>query len=127
MADGKKSAQLETEAETGAERSVSLQNGRTLATRSEGADDIVEIRAASGQVELKIKVTEEGPVLSVEGVKLEMRAAESIGVTCKSFQVDAEESVQVASKGELSMTSEKDLNVESTADVRVVGKMIWLN
>ena len=128
MADGKKTAlETETDAETGDERSVYLKNGRTLATRSEGSDEIVEIRAASGQVELKIKVTEDGPVLSVEGIKLEMKAAESVGVSCKTFRVDAEESVELASKGELSVTSEKDANIESKADVRVLGKMIWLN
>lgn len=109
------------------ERTVYLRDGRSLEIHDEGADQVVEIRAASGHMELKVRLTEEGPVLSLEGVRLSVRAAEAIDMSCKTFKVSAEESVELASKGELRVKAEKDLAVDSAADVRVNGKMIYLN
>jgi hypothetical protein len=113
--------------ETSDERTMYLRDGRSLEIHDEGADQVVEIRAASGQMELKVRLTEEGPVLSLEGVRLSVRAAEAIDMSCKTFKVSAEESVELASKGELRVNAEKDLSVDSAADVRVNGKMIYLN
>ncbi|HUH03041.1 MAG TPA: hypothetical protein VML75_13685 [Kofleriaceae bacterium] len=113
--------------ETSDERTVYLRDGRSLEIHDEGADQVVEIRAASGQMELKVRLTEEGPVLSLEGVRLSVRAAEAIDMSCKTFKVSAEESVELASKGELRVNADKDLSVDSAADVRVNGKMIHLN
>ena len=46
------------------ERRVYLKHGRTLAVASEGLSDVIDIRASSGQLELRINLTEDGPVLS---------------------------------------------------------------
>jgi hypothetical protein len=89
-------------------------------------DELIEIRASSGQMELRIRMTEDGPVLQLEGVKLAIKAAEALDLECKSFKVEAE-SVEIASKGEMKMSSEGEINIESPKDVRVRGDKIWLN
>ena len=38
------------------------------------SEELVEIRAASGQVELRIRLTEQGPVLHMEAVRLKLKA-----------------------------------------------------
>jgi len=117
----------EHETEDAEESTTYLQHGRQVAVTRSGAEDIVEIRASSGALELRVRVTEEGPVLSLEGVKLEMRGAESVAVECKTFKVEASEGVELASEGELRMSSEKEMSVESSSDIRINGKTIWLN
>lgn len=117
----------EDQDERGDEQLLPLQGGRTVAVTTEGAQDIVEIRAAQGQVELRIKITEQGPVLQLDGVRLEVRAAEDIAMQCKRFQVHAEESVAITSAGEATVTAEDDLKLRSESDVRVNGEKIYLN
>lgn len=80
-----------------------LREGRTLTLASVGADDLVEIRSATGTVEVRIRLTEDGPVLEMESVRLSLSAKESI-------DVDAE-----------------NVNVRAREDVRVTGAMIYLN
>jgi hypothetical protein len=118
--------QEEQDEERTDERSVYLEHGRTLTVASEGMDELIEIRASSGQMELRIRMTEDGPVLQLEGVKLAVKAAETLDLECKSFKVEAE-SVEIASKGEMKVSSEGEMNIESSKDVRVRGDKIWLN
>ena len=116
----------ESESESAEGQTVSLSGGRTLKV-SGAASDLVEIRNPSGMLELRIRLTEEGPVLQMESVKLDLKAAESVSVACKSFEVRAQDKVALRSEGELEVHSEKDMNVTSAEEVRVVGKMIYLN
>lgn len=117
----------EQEDERGEERSVYLQHGRTLAVSAAGTTEVIEIRAAGGQVELRIRMTEDGPVLQLDGVKLAVNAAESIQMQCKTFSVQASESVEIASKGGVAVKAEAEMDIESTKDVRVRGDKIFLN
>ena len=104
-------------------RSMTVKGGRTITV----ADDVVELRAPSGMLELRIRLTEEGPVLQVEGVKVAIKAAEAVSVDCKTFEVRAEEGVKLHSDGQLDVSSEKEMKINSTDEIRVVGKMIHLN
>ncbi len=125
--DGSKLVMEGEHAEEREERSVYLKHGRTLAVADDGLDEVIEIRASSGQVELRVKMTEDGPVLALEGVRLSVKAAENIELECKNFSVAASESVKLASQGELKVSSEGEMNIESPVDVRVKGEKIWLN
>lgn len=110
------------------ERQMYLKHGRKLAVASDGVQEVIEIRASSGALELRIKMTEEGPLLMLEGVKLAVKAEESIEMECKRFSVNASESVELASQQELKVSSEGELNIRSeAADVRVKGEKIFLN
>jgi hypothetical protein len=128
MAPNEKRASLELESEEQVdERTVYLEHGRSLAVTSSGLSQLIEIRAASGQVELRIRMTEDGPVLQLDGVKLEVRAEDTIELSCREFKVDAAESVEIASQGGLRVGSKEEMTIESEADVRVRGEKIWLN
>jgi len=128
MADEKQSrlVHAQEEAET-ADQELRLGHGRTLRVSGEGSDEVVEIRAASGQLELRMRLTEAGPVLQLEGVRVQMKGAESVEVECKTFAVQASEGMKLATDGELEVTSQKDTRITSPAEVFVKGKMIWLN
>jgi hypothetical protein len=101
------------------EREVYLRDGRTLTVRDLGADQLVEIRSGSGMVELRIQLTEQGPVLQMEAVRLQLKATESVEIESKRVEIKATEGVKVE--------SDEGVDVEAKGDVKVVGKMIYLN
>lgn len=117
-------AQAEDSGET---RELYLREGRTLTVAARGAEELIEIRAASGQVEVRIVMTEQGPVLQMEAVRLQLKAAEAVEVETKQFTVKAQEAVTLASEGEVKVTSAGETKVEAEGDVRMVGKQIHLN
>ncbi len=107
-------------------REVYLRDGRKLVLSEQNAEQLVEIRNESGMLEVRIRLTEDGPVLQMESVRLSLKASESVEIESKRVEIRATEALDVES-GEVSMHAEKDLNVTADNDVRVVGKMIWLN
>ena len=124
---GRSKEQLKTEetsdetttTESGERREVYLREGRTLSIEEAGREDLVEIRSSSGQVELRIRLTEEGPVLAMESVRLHLKAAESVEIESKRIELKATETVQIA--------SDNEVKVDAEGEVRVNGKMIYLN
>ncbi|CAN5402656.1 hypothetical protein BH11MYX1_BH11MYX1_14190 [soil metagenome] len=101
-----------------AEREVYLRDGRKLVVRESGGHDLVEIRSGSGVIEVRIELTDRGPILRMESARLELKADEAITL----------ESPQVAIKGgTVKIASEEDVEVEAKGEVRVVGSNIYLN
>jgi len=109
------------------EQRLYLDDGRQVAVVRDGGSQTVELRAASGQLELRIRLTEEGPVLSLDAVRLDVRAVESVDIQCKDFTVTASESATISSGGTAALKAAGDVEVEGEGAVRVVGKTIHLN
>ena len=107
-------------------REVYLKDGRRLTVSDQGADQLVEIRNESGMVEVRIKLTEAGPVLQMEAVKLQLKATDAVEIESARVEIRGTESVEV-SGGKVEVEAEEDATVEAKGEVRVRGKMIWLN
>jgi len=105
--------------ETSDRREIYLREGRTLSIEQSGTDELVEVRSSAGQVELRIRLTEEGPVLQMESARLQLKASEAVEIESKRVEIRATETVQIASKDEV--------KVDAEGDVCVNGKTIWLN
>ena len=105
--------------ETSDRREIYLREGRTLRVEQSGTDELVEIRSSSGQVEVRIRLTEEGPVLQMESARLQLKASEAVEIASKRVEIHATETVQVA--------SDNEVKVDAEGEVRVNGKMIFLN
>lgn len=114
----------ESEVET---RQLYLRDGRTLTVSGQASEELVEIHASSGQLELRIKLTEQGPVLQMESVRLQLKASEAVEVETKQFTVKAQESAAIESGGDLRLAGEADVRVDANGEVHVKGKMIYLN
>lgn len=108
-------------------RALHLRQGRTLTLTSVGKDELVEIRGSSGVLELRIRVTDEGAVLEMESVRLSLRAAESVDVDCKEFNVSAERSIGLSAQGEIRVSGKADVRVDADGEVHVTGETIYLN
>jgi phage gp45-like len=81
---------------------VNLQHGRTLTVEpGAGAEDLVEIRAADGTLELRLKLTADGVVLQAEAASIALKADHSIDLDCETFNVNAESDVRIQTHGDL--------------------------
>jgi hypothetical protein len=116
----------EGEEEVKDEREVYLRDGRTLKVSDAGSDQLVEIRNESGQLELRIKLTEEGPVLQMESVKLQLKAAESVEIDAKKVSINGSEQLEVHG-GEVKLGADEEMKIDAGGDIRVKGKIIYLN
>lgn len=110
-----------------AAHTLDLRNSKTLTVSPSGDHDLVEVRGGEGQVELRILLTPEGPVLQMESVRLSLKASESIDVECKSFEVRATEAVDLHSDGGMHLSGQADIRVNANGDVVVTGEKIFLN
>jgi hypothetical protein len=114
----KEQLKLQTE-EASDRRELYLREGRTLSVESAGNDELVEVRSSSGMVELRIRLTEEGPVLQMESARLQLRATEAVEIESKRIELKATETLQ--------LSSDNEVKVDADGEVRVNGKMIYLN
>jgi hypothetical protein len=108
------------------EREVSLRDGRRLTVSEVGVDQLVEIRNEAGMLEVRIRLTSEGPVLQMDSVRLQLKASEAVQIEAPNVELKGSERVEL-SGGQISVHGERDVEVEADGDVRVVGKMIYLN
>ena len=90
-------------------RKLDLDGGRALAVAEDGA--AFELRSPSGTLELRVRITADGPVVEVDAARLELRARAAIDITSRRVAIRATDAIEVASGG----------------DVRVVGATIYLN
>ncbi|HEY1556054.1 MAG TPA: hypothetical protein VGF94_14550 [Kofleriaceae bacterium] len=113
---GSPKQKLEAEAreEGGEETEVYLRDGRKVVVR----DQLVEIRSESGLVELRIQMTEQGPVLHVEAARMKISASEAVEIAAPKVSITGTE---------IEVEGEEKVSVDSAGDVRVAGKMIYLN
>ena len=118
------SPEEETSEETG-EREVFLRDGKKLVVSDQGSDQIVEIRSESGMLEVRIKLTDQGPVLQMESARLSLKGTESLELESSNVSIKGEH-VSIEG-GSVQVTSEEDVNVNANGEVHVVGKMIYLN
>lgn len=112
--------------ETTEEREVFLRDGKKLVISEQGSDQLVEVRSESGMVEVRIRLTDQGPVLQMESVRLQLKASEAVEIESNRVEIKGAEMVAV-SGGKVAVSAEEDVQVEGKGDVRVTGKMIYLN
>ena len=120
--DPKHSATLDElldELETRPSRPASLAaaHGRSIDTDDR---ECLRIRDRDGTIELEIRITAEGPRLSMRGAAIELSATRSVDVRCERFTVAAELGVSLAAE-------RGDVRLDAGDDVIVTGERILLN
>ncbi len=95
-------------------------SGRRLEAGVDGEADLVELRDPSGRLELRLRVTAEGPVLEIDAAALRL-CARDISVSCERFTVEAERSVELHSQGEILQRAHGDALLQSQGDLRMHG------
>jgi hypothetical protein len=116
----------EEQTEAHDEQQVSLRDGRRLTVSEVGRDQLVEIRGESGMLEVRIRLTADGPVLQMESARLELRASEAVQIESPRVEINGTERLDLKG-GQVAVHGEEEVQVDANGDVRVVGKMIYLN
>ena len=78
------------EIERDEQREVYLRDGRKLVVSEQGGDQLVEIRSESGMLEVRIRLTEEGPVLQMEARGSRSRRPRPSQIESKRVEIKAE-------------------------------------
>ena len=108
------------------DREVYLRDGRKLVVSEQGSEQLVEIRSESGMLEVRIRLTEEGPVLQMESARLSLKATEALEIASKRVEINGAERLELKG-GHVQVTAEKSEETATDGEVHVVGTMIYLN
>jgi hypothetical protein len=109
-----------------AAKKLQLDSGRYILICSKEKEELLEI-VDGGEVVVTVRLTDEGPVVTVQGAHLELKSTETLALEAKEVKIKAEEKFSVESMGRLKIDSSKKMDIHSEDDIRVVGKIIHLN
>jgi len=108
-----------------------LPSGRSLVLRlgdpgdPERAGEEIEIRSARGDLELRITLTDAGPVVSLRAARLEVESPD-VAFRCRTFDVQTTGTLSLASEAEVRVAAD-EVRVETAHDIHLNGAFIRLN
>ncbi|MGC6508972.1 MAG: hypothetical protein ACON4U_11175 [Myxococcota bacterium] len=102
-----------------------LSSGHRL-TIEQGNSEVI-IESPNGDANVRIIFTDNHPVIELQSASLRLHSIEDIDVSCKRYRLNAEETADFHSDGTMTIDSRQELKLTSKDDVRVDGKVIWLN
>jgi hypothetical protein len=114
------------EGEKAETKEVQLDSGRYILIRSGEQEELLEI-IERGQVVVTVRLTDEGPVVTVQGAHLELKSIETLALEAKEVKIKAEEKASIESMGSMKIDSSEKMDIHSDKDIRVAGKIIHLN
>ena len=103
-----------------------LPSGRSIIARVGDEGEAIEIRSPEGEMELRITLTDEGPVLSLHGARLELVSPETVAVRCKRFEVETE-SVSLRATGDIEIQGEAEFRTRTVGSTWIDGDYVNLN
>ena len=116
-----------SEEETSTKKSLQLDSGRQVLVHSNEKEEILEIVERGGEMVMAVRLTDEGPIVSVQAAQLELKSTGTISLDAKKVKIKAQVEASIESDGTLKIESSKKIDINSEDDIRVVGKMIHLN
>jgi hypothetical protein len=102
-----------------------LPSGRSLVVRVDGAGEEIEIRSARGEMDVRITLTDAGPVIAVRGARLELESPD-VAVRCRTFDVHATEGLSLSSDRDVRIQAD-EVRAETKQDIHLNGAFIRLN
>ncbi len=103
-----------------------LPSGRSVVLRvGEGREEL-EIRSPQGDMEVRITLGEEGPVVQLRSARLELEAADAVAVRCRQLEIDTIEGTHLRSCGDIQITG-RQMRVITEGDIHMNGDIIHLN
>ena len=110
-------------------------SGRSVAVLQVGGEERVEIRSASGEMMLSVRLTDQGPVFSLAGASFEIAAAKSLSLSAETIEVKARGDVTIEA-GRTLRAGGRDVDViaepgqvaiRANDDVDITGERVRLN
>src|SRR4051812_17448676 len=82
-----------------------LPSGKTVLVKADGRTEEIEVRSSGGDIEIRIVLTQHGPVLTLCGARLEINASDTVAVNCRQFAVRATEGMLLDAGGDIALRS----------------------
>lgn len=103
-----------------------LPSGRSVLVKiAEGREEL-EVRSPSGDVEVRVTLTADGPVVTLRGARLELESPDTIAVNCRRLEVSTAEATSLTSGGTTRIDS-TEVRMTTTEDIHMNGAFIRLN
>jgi hypothetical protein len=104
-----------------------LTGGRTLAVICNDAGEEIQLCAPDGEVEIRIMVTENGPVLRMRAARLEVDGAEDVQFSCQRFAVHTTEATHLTTDGQLRLRSQEQVLIRAAEELDLKGRPVRTN
>jgi hypothetical protein len=105
---------------------VTFSSGREV-TVLEAQHESLVVRGPGGEVELRVRFTPEGPMLSFAAAAIDLSAKGAVSIDCEALQVRARQDIAIEADA-VSITSRLgDVRVHANDDVVMEGERIRLN
>jgi hypothetical protein len=106
---------------------LQLDSGRQIVVSSANREELIQIFEPEGNISVSLRMTDAGPVFTVQGARLEIKSAETLSFEAKKINIHAKENAVIDSEGGLEINSTKKTDIHSDGDIRLEGKIIHLN
>lgn len=94
-------------------------SGRSIEVESRpGGTDRVTIRGLGGDVELEVRLTDQGPVLRFRAAEMQLESSGAVKVDCESFEVHASGGIKQHTGGDLEQIVSGDAETWVRGDQR---------
>jgi len=100
------------------DRALKLPSGRTV-TAAENSHEQLVIRSPSGEVELTIGFTAQGPVLRFASAALELTSPSSITMECARLHLHAREHLEISSDGDIHQKAQQRQVLEAGVQLQL--------
>ncbi len=104
-----------------------LPSGRTISVRAADGREEIEIRSAGGEMEVRIALTPQGPVLQLRGARLEIDSTDTVAVNCRSFEVKAADGVKIQAAGDIEVSGAGEMRMKTSGQTFIDGDYVNLN
>ena len=110
-------------------------DGRAVRLTRDGDNDALVITSPQGRVEMEIRFTAEGPILSFTSAAVRLESPTSVSLSCDDFRVRARGEVDIAAEktarveghGVEVRSRRRDVHLKANDDVRLDGERVLLN
>jgi hypothetical protein len=102
-----------------------LPSGRSLVLRTDPAGEEIEIRGARGELDLRIVLTDTGPVVMLQGARLEVESPD-VAFRCRTFAVKTSGDLRLESEAQVRIDAD-ELVAKTEHDIKLNGAYIRLN
>jgi hypothetical protein len=108
------------------EKVVPLASGRAIEIIEGTSEDHLRVRSPEGNIVLSVRLTPDGPVLSMSGLSLEISASRALTLSGESLRLKAARDVSIEVGGSLCERVEGDAIREAAGSSSIVGQEITL-
>lgn len=109
------------------ERDLVLTSGYRIDVHNDNKEEVIKITSPNDDLLMQIRITNEGPVVCLQGAHLQLHSTGTIALEAKKINIQAQEETVVESKGKLDVKAAQKMDIHADDDIKISGKMVHIN